>query len=224
MANFNDPHGPSEAPDSPENKYRRAIQCIDLLFPYFPDFEEVNITRVADKAPLSQNDKLLIPYLKYEIDELLIERFGYVIKRYPGDFYGRLSDKGKEAKAAGGHTKYLEQLQNRKEKEGARQLKADEKTEQDLRNARFEERIGRRLKFWAVVVPLGSMIVAATSAYFTITRLTPTENNVSDSAVQSLRNDLEKTKSEVKNLQLLTKKDTVLQRSDSIKAKKHDYK
>ncbi len=111
------PTEPGEDLDLPEHRYKRAIKLIDKLFPFFHQYQEINFIKIAQtNDSFDHFDKMMVGFLKAEIEDLLINQFGYITMANPDKFYGRLSDKGKEVQAAGGHNQYI--LQRQKKRKG----------------------------------------------------------------------------------------------------------
>lgn len=90
-----------------ESKFDAVIKYMDLLFPYFPDYEWFGVSSIVDLIPnLGKTDKFEIRKLHVEIT-MELESFGYADGESANSVLIRLTNNGRKVKRAGGHTKYL---------------------------------------------------------------------------------------------------------------------
>lgn len=100
-----------------QDPYTLAEGYIDLLMPFFPEYENFHIDKVIAiyQPDYKKNSRMRKAYR--HIDELMTRVYGYAEREGPGVIPIRLTHKGREAKKAGGHEAYLKKLeedQNRK--------------------------------------------------------------------------------------------------------------
>jgi hypothetical protein len=101
------------------DRNRKAIKYLDLLFPYLPEYAEFEVSHIIH---LNNLDKEADDYSQ-DIKDVMSQKLGYT---NDSDYWITLTDAGRAAKAAGGHTAYL--LKQREEKSlQMRKLKIDVK-------------------------------------------------------------------------------------------------
>lgn len=115
---------PTPAPKFGGDSYKVAEELMDKLFPFFHDYEPLNIHSIITESDLLDEEKNVAFHLRDKIDDLLYNKFEYADKNgaTKSGYYGYLSQKGRDAKAGGGHYKYLQKLIDEKELEKKKDL------------------------------------------------------------------------------------------------------
>jgi hypothetical protein len=115
------------------------LQYLDQLFPYFPELRVFTIGEIIPEDFDFPTDIFFNEiFLEYAIRDISAE-FGYTIKLNVDNDYRslQLTDKGREAKAAGGHFAYIKKLADEEQKEQERQHRADEISRYDLLQKKY---------------------------------------------------------------------------------------
>jgi hypothetical protein len=121
------------------NRQPKDLLNFDKAFPYFDDFGKFDIlsTIPSDVNFNESNDGLLMPPIIIITD--ILTRYGYaeISQDKYFTYFAELTDKGREAKSAGGHFSHLKKLAEKEQKERERQHKADEISKYDLLHKKY---------------------------------------------------------------------------------------
>src|SRR5689334_12725833 len=110
-----------------------ALILIDKLLPYYPDFDSFD-PLWCDQSKWTEKDKNSLVYNQERVIKLLL-RMDYVTEDEYNHVF-ELTDKGRNAKKAGGHFAYLQQISDKAAIEAERQKLNDEKLRLDVKNSR----------------------------------------------------------------------------------------
>jgi hypothetical protein len=122
------------------NSEQQDLLKLDKIFPSLPDSDKFDIALVIPSGIKFQDGILSIPPESRVSD--LLQKYGYARittakhSTYP-IYFAELTDKGREAKKAGGHFPYLTNVANKERKERDRQRKADEISKYDLLQKKY---------------------------------------------------------------------------------------
>jgi len=151
---------PLQAPIIDGDPFEVAERLMDLLFPYFSDYEPLDLRVIINKSNLCDSDKKLARYLKDKIEILMYSKLFYADKRNLNSYNGCLTPLGRHVKSFGGHKLYLDKLRKQREEELIRQSLSDKKLLQDLINAEFEGKQGRKIKRWTLSIAIATFILS----------------------------------------------------------------
>lgn len=147
----------------------RAIIIADKLLPLLPDYNVFHFSYFA-KEELKWNSKDVqeitfhAPYIKH----FMIEQLKYVVEKTQGQLF-ELTDKGREAKKAGGHYAYLKKLEKEEASKRERQALNDEKLKYEVKNTK---RIFKTywITFWFAIIALIISLALAILKYLEFVR------------------------------------------------------
>lgn len=102
------------------------LEKLDKVFPHLHDSGKFNLSFCIPPDIEFTTSSGLSCIVEEEIANLLT-KYGYaiVVKDSHQDYYTELTDKGRDAKASGGHFAYLKQLADKEQKEQERQHRKD---------------------------------------------------------------------------------------------------
>lgn len=137
-------------------KTASAEKLIDEILPHLPEYGVFHFATYAKEALGWEHEKSA-QYVLYEkhIEHLAIHQLKYVSIKTKG-FYYELTELGREAKAKGGHFKFMQYLKDKKTLETERQRLNDEKLKYDVKNAR---RIFKTY-WWTFAISLSAFLLA----------------------------------------------------------------
>ncbi len=155
-------------------KMENAMIIVDKLLPLLPEYNVFHFSYYAKeklqwKIKDVQEITMHAPYIK----RLMIENLRYVNEVTEGQLY-ELTDKGRQAKAAGGHYAYLKELDEKKLEENVRKKLSDEKLKYDVKNSK------RMFKtyWWTFSFALIGLIISLVLGILKVIEwLTPSQNS-----------------------------------------------
>lgn len=199
----------SPPPKFDGDPFEVALKLLDRLFPFFPDYDAIDINSCIKKSNLSDSDKKIASYLIRKIELLLYSKLNYGDKTNPTNryYHGCLNDLGRTVKSFGGHFAYLDELKQQQQLEEVRQNLSDKKLIHDLIISEFESGPGKKIKIRSYCIAVGTFLITllvtfGITSWFQKNNEPNTKEIVysNHSEVDSLKKELLKTQKEINQI------------------------